>query len=54
MLLSDICDNVYLVCGDGDGRFPYSFSVLIVGEKNVLIDTGCGIKHQRSLRKNGG
>ncbi len=47
----EVTDNIYLVKGKGGGRFPYSFSILILDEVKVLIDTGCGVDVLRKLRK---
>lgn len=41
-MLEEICDGIYLVHGFNKGRFPFSHSILVTGERNVLFDTGCG------------
>ena len=51
MILEPITERMSLVRGEGEGRLPYSFSVLIVDDEVVLIDTGCGIEHLRQLRQ---
>ncbi|MHA2298012.1 MAG: MBL fold metallo-hydrolase [Candidatus Hodarchaeales archaeon] len=42
-----------LVIGNNNGRFPFSHSILINGEKNepTLVDTGCGIEILRKIKK---
>ncbi|MBS7247736.1 MAG: MBL fold metallo-hydrolase [Candidatus Jordarchaeales archaeon] len=51
VVLEKVCGNIYLVRGDGNGRFPHSFSVLILDERNVLVDSGCGIEHLKEIRR---
>jgi glyoxylase-like metal-dependent hydrolase (beta-lactamase superfamily II) len=46
-----VANHIYLIPGGNNGRFPYSHSVLIVDDKIVLIDTGCGINTLQQLRK---
>ncbi len=41
-MLEEIRKGVYLVHGFNKGRFPFSHSILVAGERNVLFDTGCG------------
>ncbi len=50
-LLHQISENVFLVQGKNQGRFPYSNSVLILttSQEAVLIDTGCGIEILQKL-----
>ncbi len=49
--LRNIAENLYLVPGEHQGRFPYSHSFLILDEDTVLIDTGCGIGTLKELRR---
>jgi glyoxylase-like metal-dependent hydrolase (beta-lactamase superfamily II) len=49
--LEAITDRIYLVKGENEGRFPYSHSILIVDKEIVLIDTGCGIKTLRQIKR---
>ena len=51
MKLKAITENMYLVPGDNQGKFPYSHSFLITDETTVLIDTGCGIGTLKGLKK---
>jgi len=46
-----ITDNIFLVKGKNEGRFPYSHSILILDEDLVLIDTGCGIRILKQLKR---
>ncbi len=50
--LQQISNNVFLVKGSNNGRFPFSHSILIFSGSNeaVLIDTGCGIKILKKLK----
>jgi len=48
--LEKITDHMFLLRGENGGRFPYSHSILILDEENVLIDTGCGIEILRKLK----
>ncbi|MEW6554589.1 MAG: MBL fold metallo-hydrolase [Actinomycetota bacterium] len=41
-MIEEIVDGLYLVHGANRGRFPWSNSVLAVGDRTVLFDTGCG------------
>ncbi len=50
MNLETITDRIALVHGTNEGVFPYSHSILIMGDEIVLIDTGCGIGNLRQLR----
>ena len=49
--LQQVTDQIYLIPGGNNGRFPYSHSVLIIDRKTVLIDTGCGIETLQQLRE---
>jgi len=49
--LETITNHIYLVKGENEGRFPYSHSILIVDKEIVLIDTGCGIKTLRQIKR---
>lgn len=46
-----VTDNIVLVKGKNEGRFPYSHSILILDIETVLIDTGCGIETLKRLKK---
>jgi len=46
-----ISDNIIVVRGANKGRFPYSNSFLIQGEKCALIDTGCGVEILKGIKK---
>ena len=41
---------IWLVPGEGRGRFPHSNSVLIRDRETALVDTGCGLRGLRALR----
>ncbi|MBC7253216.1 MAG: MBL fold metallo-hydrolase [Actinobacteria bacterium] len=41
-MLEEIAQGLYLVRGANRGRFPWSHSVLAVGDRAILFDTGCG------------
>jgi glyoxylase-like metal-dependent hydrolase (beta-lactamase superfamily II) len=45
MIVDQIADNVFLIRGKNNGKFPYSHSVLITCKNGgaALLDTGCGI-----------
>ncbi|MFW9906281.1 MAG: MBL fold metallo-hydrolase [Candidatus Thorarchaeota archaeon] len=47
-----ISNNLLLVEGQNQGRFPFSHSILIVSNSNeaVLIDTGCGLNRLREIK----
>ncbi len=49
--LEQITDQILLVHGENNGRFPHAHSILITGSETVLIDTGCGISILRELKK---
>jgi glyoxylase-like metal-dependent hydrolase (beta-lactamase superfamily II) len=51
-MLTRISKGLLLVKGTNEGRFPYSHSVVVEGQKGkaVLIDTGCGIKVLKELK----
>lgn len=42
MLLEEIAKGIYRVKAENEGRFPYSFSFLLKGDKNILLDAGAG------------
>lgn len=44
-MMDQIADNVFLIRGRNNGRFPFSHSVVVTCKDGgaVLIDTGCGI-----------
>jgi glyoxylase-like metal-dependent hydrolase (beta-lactamase superfamily II) len=41
-MIEKITEGLYLVHGANRGRFPWSHSILAVGDRTVLFDTGCG------------
>jgi len=45
-----ITDTLWLVPGEGRGRFPRSNAVLVRDREAVLVDTGCGLERLRALR----
>lgn len=45
--------NIFYVEAPGKGRFPYSHSLFITGDTNVLIDTSCGFENLEHLQKTG-
>jgi glyoxylase-like metal-dependent hydrolase (beta-lactamase superfamily II) len=49
--LEAITDQIFLVHGENDGRFPRSHSILITADETVLIDTGCGISRLEALNR---
>ena len=51
--LQRLSNNLYLVQGTNNGRFPFSHSILIVNNQKeaVLIDTGCGIEQLNQLKE---
>jgi len=46
-----ITDHISLIHGENNGKFPHSHSILILDEETVLIDTGCGIKTLKQLKR---
>lgn len=36
----EICDNIFLITAPEKGRYPYCYSFLFTGDKNILIDAG--------------
>jgi glyoxylase-like metal-dependent hydrolase (beta-lactamase superfamily II) len=52
-LVSRISNNLYLVQGKNNGKFPFSHSILILTNSNeaVLVDTGCGIENLQEIKK---
>lgn len=48
--LIQITDVLWLVPGEGRGRFPRSNSVLVRDRDAALVDTGCGLDRLRALR----
>jgi len=49
--INQVTDQILIVKGGNNGKFPYSNSILILDEETVLIDTGCGAKILKRLRK---
>ena len=52
-MLKKIVEDVFLVQGENNGRFPYSNSILILDEHEnaLLIEEGCGIDLLRKIRE---
>lgn len=50
--LQKIVNNIYLVKGKNNGKFPFSHSILIFNNQKeaILIDTGCGIEKLHQLK----
>ncbi len=48
--LIEVIPGLYLVPGEGEGRFPFGHSLLVEGEGRALIDAGAGIERLRRLR----
>jgi glyoxylase-like metal-dependent hydrolase (beta-lactamase superfamily II) len=46
-----VTDKIFLIKGKNGGKFPYSHSILILDEKTVLMDTGCGIEILKRLKR---
>ncbi|MFX1487188.1 MAG: MBL fold metallo-hydrolase [Promethearchaeota archaeon] len=51
VITEPITDQILLIKGENNGKFPYSNSILILDNEIVIIDTGCGIKILRQLRE---
>lgn len=51
--LQRITEDIHLVEGENNGKFPFSHSLLIFSKpkETVLIDTGCGIEILQSLKE---
>ncbi len=49
--LHEVVDDIFLVPGDKEGRFPYSHSLLVRGDPTVLVDTGCGLERLKALKR---
>jgi glyoxylase-like metal-dependent hydrolase (beta-lactamase superfamily II) len=51
--LRRITENIHLVEGKSNGRFPFSHSILIYSnsKETILIDTGCGIEILQNLKE---
>jgi glyoxylase-like metal-dependent hydrolase (beta-lactamase superfamily II) len=50
MKVEAVTDCIYLIKGENISSFPPSYSILILDENVVLIDTGCGIENLRHLK----
>lgn len=50
-MFEEIIEGLYLVRGSNKGRFPWSHSVLAVGDRVVLFDTGCGKEALREVER---
>ena len=49
--LESIVDNIFLIQGENEGRFPRGHAILIEGNEVTLIDTGCGISRLQALKR---
>ncbi len=50
-MIEKIIEGLYLVHGANKGRFPWSHSILAVGDSVVLFDTGCGPEAVEEVKK---
>lgn len=50
-MIEEVAEGLYLVRGANGGRFPWSHSVLAVGDHTVLFDTGCGEEAAREVER---
>jgi len=50
-MLIQIAPSIYLVEGEGEGRFPFSHSILIRDKITALVDTGCGVRRLERIRE---
>jgi glyoxylase-like metal-dependent hydrolase (beta-lactamase superfamily II) len=50
-MIEEIIEGLYLVHGANKGRFPWSHSILAVGDSVVLFDTGCGVEAIEEVKK---
>lgn len=50
MALEEIHEGIFLIDAEKGGRFPYSFSFLLKGERNILLDGGAGREALGKLR----
>jgi glyoxylase-like metal-dependent hydrolase (beta-lactamase superfamily II) len=50
-MIERIYEGLYLVHGANKGRFPWSHSILAVGDSVVLFDTGCGAEAVEEVKK---
>ncbi|MDY6796566.1 MAG: MBL fold metallo-hydrolase [Actinomycetota bacterium] len=48
-MIEEVSEGLYLVMGANRGRFPYSHSILAVGDAIALFDTGCGAEAIREV-----
>jgi glyoxylase-like metal-dependent hydrolase (beta-lactamase superfamily II) len=49
--LEDVAPGLFLVHAQREGHIPYSHSVLVAGEKDILVDTGIGDDILRKLKE---
>ena len=49
-MIEEISEGLYLVHGANKGRFPWSHSILAVGDSVVLFDTGCGAEATEEVK----
>jgi glyoxylase-like metal-dependent hydrolase (beta-lactamase superfamily II) len=50
-LLTPVTPHIFLVGGEGKGRFPFSHSILVRDRVTALIDTGCGVQRLRQIKQ---
>ncbi len=52
--LTGLCEpvtrDIWIVLAENRGRFPFSLSFLFTGERNILLDAGCGLDKLTALR----
>jgi glyoxylase-like metal-dependent hydrolase (beta-lactamase superfamily II) len=49
--LEELAPGLFLVHATKEARIPYAHSILALGERNVLVDTGIGLDVLRELRR---
>jgi len=49
--LEDVAPGLYLVHAPREGHIPYAHSLLVEGEKDILVDTGLGEDMLRRLKR---
>ena len=49
--LEEVAPGLFLVHATREARIPYAHSLLALGEKNILVDTGLGLDVVRRLRR---
>ena len=49
--LEEVASGLFLVHATNEGRIPFAHSLLALGKKNILVDTGLGLDVIRGLRR---